>query len=120
MDLKEFVSEALTQIVEGVMEAQEKIKDTGAVIVPNMSGKSGGNFIRIDNDTMILQNVEMNVALSVIEREGKQGGIGIAKVIHAGINSESGSQNETTNSIRFEVPMALPVMKGKKHSATLI
>jgi hypothetical protein len=43
MELKEFVKEALTQIVEGVQESQEKIRDLGGYVNPSVRiGKASG------------------------------------------------------------------------------
>lgn len=40
MDLKEFISETIVQIVAGVVDAQEKTKELGAKVSPKLTGAS--------------------------------------------------------------------------------
>ena len=69
MDLKDFVSQTLSQIVEGVQTAQSQIKTKGAVINPSFIGnykeiaKHGGGFMT--NVGGYAQVVEFDVTLTV-------------------------------------------------------
>jgi hypothetical protein len=78
VDLKDFVSQTLSQIVEGVQTAQSQIKAKGAVINPSFIGnykeiaKHGGGLMT--NVGGYAQVVEFDVALTVTEGTGTKGG----------------------------------------------
>lgn len=79
MDLKEFTSSTLVQIVDGVLEAEEKLAGKGASVNP-IGGyfdqnKVGGNTWSFKDG--VAQMVEFDVALTNSEREGTKGGIGV-------------------------------------------
>ena len=40
MELNDFISSSLTELINGVLKAQENIKDTGAIINPKLSSGS--------------------------------------------------------------------------------
>lgn len=79
MELKEFVSEAICQVMEGVKLAQEKTKDTGAIINPL------GYFIREDSRGGQVRHtfhfseriIEFDVAINAIDSESTKGGVGV-------------------------------------------
>ncbi|MBP6260958.1 MAG: hypothetical protein KA361_00855 [Chromatiaceae bacterium] len=111
MDLKEFVSQTLLQIIEGVHECQEQAKAFGAEVNPHLNsthtemGKqnilwAGGRPAQI---------VQFDVALTVIEGTGTKGGIGIfAGAINLGSSGQSQSESSIVSRIKFGVPMVLP------------
>jgi len=115
MDLKEFVKNTLVQIVEGSIEANRTLIDTGASINP-VGGYRGetstGSWSDKDGAT---QMVKFHVALTNSEKEGASAGIG---VLLGGINfGARGSSEEAETSIttvNFEIPLLLPA--GKKLS----
>lgn len=114
MELKEFVAQTLIQIVEGVKDAQEKIKESGALINPKTFTGPG---IVVDDSSSVntvrnIQNVKMNVAVTVTENAGNKSGIGIvASVFKAGTLKEESDTNTTTSRIEFDVPVSFPVSK---------
>lgn len=51
MELKEFIKESLSQIIDAVKETQEKYKDTNVLICPDdVQGKD--NNLYIDNEKL--------------------------------------------------------------------
>jgi len=113
MELKDFVSEALTQIVEGVHEAKDKVKDKGAEINPRLMGgidyvaKHGGGLETSNGN--IAQIIEFDVAVTIVEGKGTKGGIGIvAGAINLGSSGQSSTENSSISKIKFNVPLALP------------
>lgn len=114
MELQEFIKETLVQITQGVIDAQQELKDSGCLINPNGNRASEAQIQLVPNTTFrSIQKVKMNVALTVSESSGNKKGIGVAKVFHAGINSEHEALNEKITSISFEIPIALPVAESK-------
>jgi hypothetical protein len=82
MDLKQFIAEPLSQIVEGVAEASKNTKGVGdAAINPKRSS--------LPLSATVVA-VEFTVALSVIEGTGTKGGVGVVAGIFA-----LGSQGES-------------------------
>ncbi|MDC1812323.1 hypothetical protein POZ03_17825 [Bacteroides uniformis] len=122
MELKEFIKESLSQIIDAVIETQDKYKETNVLICPDdIQGKD--NNLHIDNENLYqcysrytrVQNIEMDIAISVTEKEGNKSGIGIAKIINAGISSENAQQNESISKIKFSIPIVLPTTNTQKY-----
>jgi len=113
MELKDFISETLTQIIEGVNEAKNNIKDNGAEINPSLMGdinyvaKHGGGLHT--NRGNYAQIVEFDVAVTATEGKGTKGGIGIVTgAINLGSAGQSKTENTSVSKIKFNVPLALP------------
>lgn len=94
MDVKDFVSETLMQIVQGVVEAQTHTKDKGAVVVPYHDFHKTVNF---------------DVAVTVVEGKETTGKAGISVwSIGAGVGGKSESSSSTVSRIKFDIPVELP------------
>ncbi|CAN5203087.1 hypothetical protein BH10PSE13_BH10PSE13_00130 [soil metagenome] len=118
MDLRTFISEALTQIVAGVLDAQQSIDalNSNARINPKRVGAGA------ENPHADPTPVEFDVALTISQQttEGsneKTGGNvqgGILNVFSAKIETEMGdarsgsSNNETVSRVKFSVQLAQP------------
>jgi hypothetical protein len=111
MDLKEFVSQTLSQIIDGVTDAQDSVSGKGGAINPHLHatheqlGKQG--FLNTSEG--LAQIVEFDVALTVTEGTGTKGGIGmLAGAVNLGSSGESSAQNSSVSRVRFSVPLRLP------------
>ena len=62
-----------------------------------------------------VQNIEMDIAISVTEKEGNKSGIGIAKIINVGTSSENAIQNESVSKIKFSIPLVLPTSNTREY-----
>jgi hypothetical protein len=114
MDLKEFISETLVQITQGVQDAQEKIKDTGCLINPNGLHKGDNVKGGFDGVYRSIQKVKMSVAVNVVENSETKAGLGVvSSIIKAGISSKDGESNTVSNRIEFDIPISLPLMDFK-------
>ena len=120
MELKEFIKESLSQIIDAVKETQEKYKDTNVVICPdNIQEVKSGLYILDENEydnyssRSKVQNIDM--AISVTEKEGNKSGLGIAKIINAGISSENAQRNERISKIKFSIPIVLPTTNAQEY-----
>jgi hypothetical protein len=110
MELKEFVAETLKQIVEGLVVAQEHVKDKGATINPqDLTSTSGFPRYYTCGDGTNVQMIEFDVSL--IATEGKEAGghIGVFfGSLGAGARGKSETENSATNRVKFSVPIILP------------
>lgn len=94
MDLKEFVSETLREIIEGVKESQEFAAQKGAVVAPYHDYQ---------------KTVEYDVAVTAAEGKeaGAKAGISVWS-IGAGGNVKTENTNTTVSRIKFSIPIELP------------
>ncbi len=108
LELKEFIQEALVQIVKGVKNAQEDIKETNAEISPTglHFTKEGETRIIFKPGRGIVQTVEFDVAITTIkDAEGRaQVGVPIGDT-GLGIGGSKGKKEEYVNRIKFTVPI---------------
>ena len=111
MDLKEFVSQTLMQIIEGVSETQSQAKEFEAEVNPHLNsthsemGKQG--FLWAGGRAA--QIVQFDVALTVVEGKGTKGGIGVfAGAINLGSAGQSQSESSSVSRVKFCVPVVLP------------
>lgn len=114
MELKEFVTGVLVDIVEGIRAAQKGVGSDDAEVSPEMdhrqvaSGWKGLN----DRHARPVHVVEFDVAVAAAEGSGTKGGIGVVVGIFAlGTRAESSAANETVSRVRFSVPLRLPAPK---------
>lgn len=122
MELKEFIKESLSQIIDAVVETQDKYKESNVLICPDdIQGENNNLYIRDENLYQYfnrytrVQNIEMDIAISVTEKEGNKSGLGIAKIINAGISSENAQQNESISKIKFSIPIVLPTTNAQEY-----
>ena len=111
MNIEEFVSESLTQIIRGVQKAQENVTGTGARINPQM------RFTRKEESIgeaegyggQPVSYVSFNVSVIASEGTGTKGGIGIV-VGAIGLGSQGQSESSASNEsrIQFKVPILMP------------
>jgi hypothetical protein len=116
MELKDFISQSLVQIVEAVEDAQKKIATSGATVNPPMKRifpggsqthpafgwpASGG-----PNPVML---IEFDVAVTAESGKHTKGGIGVVGGVFAlGSQGASDATNSSISRIRLRVPLLLP------------
>lgn len=103
MELKEFISKTLQSIANGIIDAQSKMPQ-GTTINPSDTRQVHGKPHGLNENT--IQNVEFDVALTVIEGTETKGGIGVlGGALNLGMGGKSETANTLYNRIRFSVPM---------------
>ena len=109
MELKDFITETLTQMMEGVKNAQEKAKEVGAIVNPE-ANDSSKHYIEVGNEHIAsIQNVEFEIALTASTTEETKKGINVAfAAIELGRGKGNNEQNSAINKIKFEIPIVLP------------
>lgn len=113
MELKDFISETLSQIIDGVSEVQEKYKTKNVLINPDkIEGANGEYYISGRSSshihTTLIQNIQMDVAITATEGNENKVGIGVAKILNIGTSKETNAQNTTLSRIKFSIPISLP------------
>jgi hypothetical protein len=93
MELKEFISETLIQIADGIQEGHKYICD---------KNKGGGV-----NDTRLI-TIRFDVAVTILDEEksGISGKIGIVNLISAGGDNGNTSSNTKYSRIEFSLPVS--------------
>lgn len=111
MDLKDFVSQTLSQIIEGVHEAHNIAVQNNAEVNPQITS----NHDQMGKQGILwgvkgaVQIVKFDVALTVTEGTGTKGGIGVfAGAINLGSSGESQSSNMSVSRVQFCVPLSMP------------
>lgn len=94
MDVKDFVSETLSQIVDGVIDAQHRLIGKNAVVAPHYEHR---------------QKVSFDVAVTVVEGKETTGKAGISVwSIGGGLTGKSEASSSTASRIQFEIWVELP------------
>ena len=116
MNIREFVADALTQICEGIREAQAKARGTGALIAPRLT--EDGFLAHPDQKAPTVASVSFDLAVEVTTASatdgtsGAKGGISVV-----GLNLSLGGEEKTalqngsavTSRLQFTIPVRWPV-----------
>lgn len=109
MDLKEFVSQTLQQIVAGVADAQKAT--VAGEINPKIWQRGDAAKLKIveSNAGKWIHLVDFDVAVAVFEGTATHGGIGlVVGPVALGSKGQSKDESSTISRIKFSVPIALP------------
>jgi len=112
MDLKTFIAETISQIIDGVKEAQSRAKDAGGYVNPSLAGPVAPELMKHKMFFAaggVAQFVEFDVAITTTEGTGTKGGIGIVVgAITLGSSGQSRAENSASTRVKFCVPISLP------------
>lgn len=110
MELKQFITDALVEIIEGVKNAKTTIGDNGVInpsAIGNVSAYEGKSSY-LAQGHKVCTFVDFDIAVTVTEGTGTKGGIGVfAGAIGLGSQGQSTELNSTVSRIRFQVPVIL-------------
>jgi hypothetical protein len=106
MELKDFISQTLIDITQGVVAASVEVEKLGGIVNPRPTQhvqtsrhRSGLNIV----------DVEFHVVISVSDDIKKAGGGGVAiGVVSFGGRGEATSTSGATTTLKFHVPLTLP------------
>jgi hypothetical protein len=112
MDLKEFIRASLTQIAEGVREAQEAVHSQGGFVNPSLytSSRDESHFATMEDGQSVFL-VDFDVAVTVIEEKGTnaEAKLKVASILALGGERKASANEEHSSRLRFKIPLALPV-----------
>jgi hypothetical protein len=94
MNLEDFVSEVLVQIVRGTQKAREAVGTAGKIAVDTRSFKDGA--------------VTFDVALVSTDETSAKGGIGVVGVFNIGGQAATGATQTQTSRVQFQLHLDLP------------
>ncbi len=113
IDLEEFVSEVLTQLISGIKKAQSHAKENGATVNPSNIVRNVKGDLVFDNSmsrSPIIQEIEFDVAVTVSSGGGLKGGMGLfIPVAGIGYQANKETGNSTVSRIRFKIPIVPPM-----------
>jgi len=117
VSLKQFVAEAVSQIVEGVVEAQERVGKLKGTVNPTKVNL-GATFqqehsVSADSEgystSNVVQPVSFDVAITAEEGTGTKGGIGVViGLFNLGAAGHSDAKSSAVSRVQFTVPLLLP------------
>lgn len=114
MELQEFISSVLVQVVRGVEQAQSDLKDSKATINP--LGIKAQIALEQNKETPSFTDVEFEVAVEVKTQGEQSGGVGIqVAVFKMGVEGKKTEAESHVSRLKFAVPVHLPpgnVLKG--------
>ena len=117
MELQEFISTTLVQIVKGIENAKEQLKDSKAIINPRNVSTGGVTHPSIHGylDThkqfyKVVQKIDFDVAVTAEKAKETSGAIGIhVGSIGLGSKGRSESNSSVVSRIQFSIPIVLPM-----------
>jgi hypothetical protein len=116
MELRNFISQALLDVMGGVEDAQKKTPVGGAIAPLGFYGgwKSSEDLLKFQEVTN-MQAVEFEVTVRAEERSGSGAKLNVvAGIIGGGVKGESGKCDGHVATLKFKVPIMLPQGKTGK------
>ena len=117
MDLKTFVSEVITQVGEGILDAQERSNNQYSV--SPLVGFSDGNIQLTGSEKQsYVQSIDFDIAIVVQDKDGTQAG---GKLSIPFVNLSLGASNSeekltgNTSRVRFSIPVVWPYQNIVSH-----
>lgn len=111
MTLEDFISDSISQIINGVRRAQEYAEENGAKINPtSLRFVSFHGTTYLDEYNKIpAQIVDFDVAVTTKQEGETSGKVGVfVTFFKAGVEGKEGKENILTNRIKFSIPILLP------------
>jgi hypothetical protein len=112
MDLKDFISDSVIQIIQGVTAAQDYVKDNAptakvAPVLDDASGPRDGFRARLGGNPV--QLVDFDVAVETGSRDEAQGGVGVLMAVFTvGVRGKEETTISEYSRLKFSIPVELP------------
>jgi hypothetical protein len=109
IELKDFVSETLRQIIEGVVTAQDFARERGAYVAPSILSDHPGIAHTGGLNYANTSIVDFDAAVSASETGEEKGKVGVLiAVLGATVQGRSDVSSSTFSRIKFAIPVTLP------------
>lgn len=106
MNLRDFIKQALSDIVGAVQDAQKEIAD--GEIVPAVSS----SFKSVETGISHIQPVEFDVSVSADATSGSEAKLSVvAAVIGGNVKGQSNASSGHVANLKFKIPVKLPQKK---------
>jgi hypothetical protein len=111
MELQEFITQTLIQIVEGVEAARAKKKERIAPGLDITRGEKQGVFFTMDNNVAHL--VELDVAITAKDKTetGGKAAIQVISALSIGGGKAKEMENSSVSRVKFEVPISYDIVE---------
>ncbi len=122
MELKEFITQTLININQGIIDAQEQTKESGILINPKNIKKRDSNIYEVYNgNSAPIQEIEFNIVVNVTEGKDSKIAVGaFTGILSGGISNTNQNNNSTQTTIKFNLPVQFPSNDVlKKHDITV-
>lgn len=110
MELKEFITQTLININQGIIDAQEQTKDSGILINPkNIRKRDNNNYEVYNGNSATIQEIEFNVVVNVTEGKDSKIAVGaFTGILSGGVSNTNQNNNSTQTTIKFNLPVQFP------------
>ena len=110
MELKEFITQTLININQGIIDAQEQTKDSGLIINPKNFRKRGDNtYEQYGGNPAQVQDIEFNIVVNVAEGNNAKIAVGVVTgILSGGASNTNQNNNSTQTTIKFNLPVQFP------------
>lgn len=117
MNIQEFTASVISQIIEGIKDAQSKYCESLHILPPivnpaNLDDNHCGNYSGVLRKATDI-NFKILVNVSETTSSEKGGGVNI-RVVSWGNDKTNDTQNQISNSVSFTIPIIFPAIKGDK------
>ena len=107
MELRNFISQTLLDVITGVVDAQSK--SVPGTVVPSGVKEA---YKAVEVGISELQVIEFEVAVKADERSGSEAKISIVAAFAGGsVKGDSGKTSGHVATLKFRIPIRLPVSK---------
>ena len=110
MELKEFITQTLININQGIIDAQEQSKESGIVINPKNIKKRDNNIYEVCNGySAPIQEIEFNIVVNVAEGKDSKIAVGaFTGMLSGGVSNTNQNNSSTQTTIKFNLPVQFP------------
>jgi hypothetical protein len=112
MELKDFVSQSIIQIVDGIVEAQQHCKGKSALVNPSgarLGSVLAGSSMNLESGGGIIESIGFDISIVAEESTDKNGKVRLGvSMMQIGGGASAGSKDSTTSRIKFSVPVRFP------------
>jgi hypothetical protein len=110
MELKEFITQTLININQGIIDAQEQTKNSGILINPkNIRKRDSGVYDEYSGYPAAIQEIEFNVVVNVTEGKDSKIAVGaFTGMLSGGVSNTNQNNNSTQTTIKFILPVQFP------------
>jgi hypothetical protein len=110
MDLKKFITQSMVEIMTGLKDAQDQLKDSHARICPAIHSKMDGQetIIGRTDKGRAISIVDYNVAVEVSTDGGKAEIKVMGGIIGGGVKGQIVDAEKIATHIKFSVPVCYP------------
>ncbi|MFV8332098.1 hypothetical protein [Flavobacterium sp. GSP14] len=110
MELKEFITQTLININQGIIDAQEQTKESGIVINPKNIKKRDSNIFEVCNgNSAPIQEIEFNIVVNVTEGKDSKIAVGaFTGMLSGGVSNTNQNNSSTQTTIKFNLPVQFP------------